>query len=107
MRVGNGTGSASSETNPVSLMIFELVLNTAADELPQIILLICCTAAIVAALAIAIVRLSRLRGLLFRMARRLGLRPDWRVYTILGDDRFREDDGTEPAADDFHYVSMK
>lgn len=111
MKKTDVNGTVPTTGNPISLVIFELVLSTAADEFPKILLLICCTAAIVGALAVAIVRLSSTRGLLVRMARRLGIREDYRVYTILGDNdsdgRLRETDGSEPATEDFHYVSMK
>nr|WEG68834.1 protein m119.2 [Mastomys natalensis cytomegalovirus 1]WEG68970.1 protein m119.2 [Mastomys natalensis cytomegalovirus 1]WEG71198.1 protein m119.2 [Mastomys natalensis cytomegalovirus 1] len=98
--------SASNTTfGTTSLVIFDIVIAATSDELQKTLVLLCCMTAVVVMLAIIAARISKMRALLAKLARRIGLIEQYQVYTVC-EDKSQKCDGTESTTGDFQYASM-
>lgn len=101
-----GNGSNRTTTDPVSLLIFHLVLTATSEIFLKNLLLVCCVTTLVIVLVIAFSRMSKMRMALLKLARRVGLIEKYHVYTIFDERKTKDIDGTKSAVEDFEYVSM-
>lgn len=101
----NDTNSTSAD--PVSILIFHLVLAATSEDFLKNLLLICCMTTLVIVLVIMFSKMSNIRTMVIRLARRIGMIEQYQVYTISDEKKILSDaDGTESTAGEFDYVSM-